>query len=47
MTGELEQAKYVLLGEVHDNANHHLIQAWIVDANWNRIALVGNGDDQV
>ncbi len=40
MTGELEQAKYVLLGEVHDNTNHHLIQAWIVAQIGKNSALV-------
>ena len=40
MTRELEQAKYVLIGEVHDNANHHLIQAWIVAKIGTKSALV-------
>ena len=40
MTRELKQAKYVLLGEVHDNANHHRIQAWIVANIGTKSALV-------
>lgn len=31
MIQELTAAKYVLAGEVHDNRDHHLLQAWIID----------------
>lgn len=29
-------ARYVLLGETHDNPDHHRLQAWIVRAVWER-----------
>jgi len=29
---DLQGADFVLLGEKHDNADHHLIQAWLLDA---------------
>ncbi|MCF6322535.1 MAG: ChaN family lipoprotein [Rhizobiaceae bacterium] len=28
---ELKAAKYVLIGETHDNADHHLLQAWLIE----------------
>lgn len=31
MITSLAAAKYVLAGEVHDNRDHHLLQAWIID----------------
>lgn len=31
MTSELAKNKYILLGEVHDNSDHHRLQAWLID----------------
>ncbi|MHA1548233.1 MAG: ChaN family lipoprotein, partial [Alphaproteobacteria bacterium] len=31
----LTEAEFVLLGETHDNADHHRLQAWLID----RIAM--------
>ncbi|MCP4318548.1 MAG: ChaN family lipoprotein [Hyphomicrobiales bacterium] len=28
---DLAEAKYVLIGEVHDNSDHHRLQAWLID----------------
>jgi uncharacterized iron-regulated protein len=28
---ELAKANYVLIGEIHDNADHHRLQAWLID----------------
>ena len=32
LADRLAGTKYVLLGEIHDNVDHHLLQAWLVNA---------------
>ncbi len=32
MLGELRQARFVLVGERHDNPDHHRLQAWLVES---------------
>jgi len=31
LVDELAEAEYVLIGEIHDNADHHRLQAWLID----------------
>ena len=31
LAADLAGAKYVLIGETHDNADHHRLQAWLID----------------
>ena len=31
LADDLASAKYVLIGETHDNADHHRLQAWLID----------------
>ncbi len=31
LADDLGQAKYILIGEIHDNADHHRLQAWLID----------------
>ena len=31
LAGDVAQAKYVVMGETHDNADHHRLQAWLID----------------
>ncbi len=31
LVNDLAKAAYVLIGETHDNADHHLLQAWLID----------------
>lgn len=31
LADDLTEADYVLIGEIHDNADHHRLQAWLID----------------
>lgn len=31
LADDLAKSKYVLIGEIHDNADHHRLQAWLID----------------
>ncbi len=42
LANEIKDSKYVLIGETHDNADHHLLQAWLIEqlAQENKPAIV-------